>query len=74
MVVSGDEGEGKNERVGFNYIISILFPSDANMARCSHLFPLAVDLWVSMTLFSVSLKCFIIRKGKILDPCEILLI
>ena len=34
VVVSGEEGEGRNERVGFNSIISILFLSDANIAKC----------------------------------------
>lgn len=66
-VVSGEVGERRNERLGFNYIISILIlylknRSEANMAKCEHLFHLAVDLWVSMTLLSLRLKCFIIKN------------
>lgn len=68
VFVSEEEGEGRNERLGFNYILSILFfyfkknRDPKQIWQNANICLTWQWIWVPMTLFSLCLKCFITKN------------
>lgn len=61
-------GRGRNERLGFNYILSILFfylKKNRDLKQIWRNVNICLTwqwIWVPMTLFSLCLKCFITKN------------